>query len=248
MHWPEAIGFILSALGILFSALVMRRRDLKILGQIGALIAVAGLLGSFSTYRFARAGKWLPPAPDNLAGWSVKDTPFTDSILSQLGYPQALGREYTNPFGETVYWTLVTAGPFENYHDPTVCVPGNGFTLTAKKEFYLDGPGGARVRAMIFKHTTGARMLMYYWTQNRDGSTATEARMGNYRDITARFQTGYGAVVKGNQTVIARIYTIIPPEDPDGAIAQRNVTEISRATYRLMKEDGRKRRPGDTWL
>ncbi|HVK05969.1 MAG TPA: exosortase-associated EpsI family protein [Armatimonadaceae bacterium] len=248
MNAPEAAGLILSILGIVVSLYAMANPKRRTIGSMALAIAVAGLLGSFATYRFSRAGRWLPPAPDDMAQWEAKDSPFQDYVLAMLGGPQARGREYRNPFGEVVYWSVVTAGPFENYHDPTVCIPDNGFALTAKREFSLDGPGSARVRAMIFKHTSGARMLMYYWTQNRDGSTATEARMGNYRDIPARFQTGYGAVVEGKQTVIVRIYTVIPPDEPDGAVAQYNLNEVSRATYRLLKADGRKPHPEDTWL
>jgi hypothetical protein len=160
-------------------------------------------------------------------------------------------KDYRNPFSipfpeEVVRASVVAAGPFENYHDPTVCVTGSGFVLTAKKVLPLDGPGNGNVRAMIFKKTVpgpngdpvDVRMLMYYWQQNRDGSTDTEARMGNYRDWVARFKTGFGAVVLGHQTCLLRVYQQISQWDKNGEQAQRNVHEISVALYRALKESG----------
>jgi hypothetical protein len=212
--------------------------------RIGVLIAVTALLGTFASARFKHAGGWLPSVPDTIGYWEGADNPPPPSTLHDLGDPMALGKNYINPFGETVYASVVAAGPFENYHDPTVCVTGKGFILTAKKTFPLDGPGSGNVRAMIFRRTLpppleDQRMLMYYWQQNRDGTTDTEARMGNYRDWAARFKTGFGAVVLGHQTCLMRIYQIIHPEDQNGEQAQRNVQEISVALYRALKENGK---------
>lgn len=205
------------------------------------LIAATALLGTLTTFRYKQAGAWLPEnIPNNVGVWEGVDTPLTKDVLALLGNPEAAGRRYYSPFGEQVEASVVTAGEFENYHDPTVCVPSNGFVLTARKIFNLNG---CNVRAMVFKKDDArfgtVRMLMYYWQQTRDGQTDTAARMGSYRDIEARFRTGFGAVVQGKQTVLCRVYTFISPDDPLGAQAQRNVEEISTAFYRAMKDDGK---------
>ena len=205
--------------------------------KVGSIIASAAALGTFSSYRFVHAGQWLPPMPDSVALWTGVEAPLPQNTLAILGNPMASGRDYSDPFGDVVRASLVSAGPFENYHDPTVCVTGGGFVLTAKKTLHIDGPHSGTCRAMVFKRGP-YRILMYYWQQNRDGSTSPEARMGNYRDIVARLQTGYGAVVQGHQTVLVRIFTGISPDDPDGIQAQRNVDDISHAIYRLLLKDG----------
>lgn len=210
--------------------------------RAGALIGATAALGAFSSYRFTRAGQWLPPMPDNVGYWNGIEAPLPQNTLALLGNPIASGRNYTNPFGEVVQASLVAAGPFENYHDPTVCVTGGGYDLTAVKEIPIDGASSGQCRALVFKQSGGGdkaiRILMYYWQQNRDGSTASEARMGSYRDIVPRLQTGYGAVVQGHQTVLVRIYTIILPDDPDGIRAQRNVDTIAKAVYRSLIQSG----------
>jgi hypothetical protein len=220
-----------------------------------AIVTATALLGAFASYRFTRAGAWLPSIPDEIAYpreddpnkiefWSGIDAPIDARTLQTLGNPppRAVGRQYVNPFSEVVFASFVTAGDFDNYHDPTVCVPSNGFNLSGKKTFSMEGPGKANVRAMVFKRLDPkygeVRILMYYWQQNRRGGTATEARMGNYRDLSARINTGFGTVVLGNQNVLVRVYTFIASDDPKGVQAQRNVEHVSRALYRHLLKEG----------
>jgi len=242
---PIIVGFILATITLLIAviAVVTRRRQFGLAAQVVIPLATIALLGSVAAYRFRYAGQWLPQLPDAIGNWKVIDTPISANSLSILGNPMATGHEYDNAFGEVVYSTAVCAGPFENYHDPTVCVPGNGFALTAKKTIPM-GIGNWKVRAMIFKRTgtdRDIRIMMYYWTQTRLGHTTTEAQMGNFRDIAARFQTGISSVVHGEQNVIVRIYTILPPNDTNGVQSQRNLNEISRETYKQLLQEGAKR-------
>lgn len=213
-----------------------------------ALISATALFGAFASYRFTYAGSWLPSIPDKIGYWEGFDSPVPDEVLRGLGNPppKAVGRQYVSPFQERVFATFVTAGAFDNYHDPTICVPSNGFNLTGRKVFTQDAPDGkdkGNVRAMIFKRSDSrygeVRILMYYWQQNRRGETATEARMGNYRDLSARLNTGFGAVVMGKQNVLVRVYTFLAPDDPKGVQAQRNVEEVSRALYQHLLQEGR---------
>jgi hypothetical protein len=214
------------------------------LARIGVLLGIVGITGIVANNRFKHAGEWLPTnIPQEMGIWRPIDTPIPRGILLTLGDPQATARAYINDFGEAVQVSVIAAGAFENYHDPTVCVVSNGYFLTSKRNFKIDGPNSGEARAMIFKKTGSngevSRMLMYYWQQNRDATTATEPVMGNYRDLSARFRTGYGAVVQGRQTCLVRVYTTIPPLDKDGVQSQRNVHEISQALYRALKESGK---------
>jgi hypothetical protein len=233
------IGFIVGIIAFCFVIYGLTKRRYRLISQIGLMLAAIALAGPFAAYRFKRAGLWFPKMPDNVRNWRATQMPVSKDQMAMLGNPMADARMYMNPFGEIVESSMVCAGPFENYHDPTVCVVNQGFVMTAKKTMPL-GVGNAQVRAMIFKSTRveNVRILMYYWTQTRDGEVATEARMGNYRDMLARFNTGYDAVVRGKQVVIVRNYAILRPDDPNGMQAQYNLTEISRETYKALKADG----------
>lgn len=214
--------------------------------RLGVVIALTALLGTYASASFKKAGEWLPPMPDNIGIWEGVDTPIDREVLKQLGGPLGEARQYHNAFGESVEASVIAAGSFENYHDPTVCVTGGGFALTGIRNFPIDGPNSGKVRAMIFKNDNTkygtVRILMYYWQQNRDGSTATEAVMGNYKDTMSRFKTGYGAIVKRNQTCLMRVYAIVGPEDANAEQAQRNVDEVARALYRSLKKSGQEPR------
>ena len=216
-----------------------------VFARLGIVLGLVALLGSYASASFKKAGEWMPPIPDSFGVWEGVNTPIARDVLEKLGGPQGEAREYHNAFGEAVSASVITAGAFENYHDPTVCVTGGGFNLTAKKIFPVDGPGSGNVRAMIFRNDTTpygtVRIIMYYWQQNRDGTTATEAVMGNYRDTGSRFKTGYGAIVKRNQTVLMRVYAVVAPDDENGEQAQRNVAEVSRVLYRALKQNGQEK-------
>ena len=220
---------------------------MKPLSFLTGTIATTAILGAFASYRYTRAGEWLPRPPDTIGMWTASEVTVPSDILALLGNPQASSFSYRSPFGDRppladeVQVSLVAAGPFENYHDPTVCVGEGAYRLTASKTVPLDGPNSGKARVMIFRHRklSQIRIVMYYWQQNRDGSTDFEPRMGNYRDIAARFATGYGAVVQGRQTVIVRNFMIfVENDDPSGVHAQHAVAEISRSLYRSFQREG----------
>ena len=216
---------------------------MKTYSLLATIFAGAALFGAFASYRFTRAGEWLPRPPDTIGVWAATESSVPPDTLARLGNPQASNFAYSSPFSsrtplpENVQVSLVSAGPFENYHDPTVCVGEGAFRLTGTRTITLDGPGSGKARAMVFQHrrVPDVRIIMYYWQQNRDGSTDHEPRMGSYRDLLARFTTGFGAVVGGRQTVILRNFMIFANEDdPQGVHAQHCVHEVSRSLYRAF--------------
>lgn len=215
----------------------------RVFGPLIVIMVLTMSSGFFAQARIQAAGGWFPSIPDGTGAWEAIIQPVSQDTLALLGYPRAISGEYINHVGDSVLSTLVTAGPFENFHDPTVCIGGNGiWAFTAKKQFLLDGPGSAEVRAMIFQRRDApkVRIVMYYWQQTQDGHFTCDPMMGNYRDIFARFRTGYGAVVLGRKSVILRIYAPYnESDDPDGKSAQRNVHVISRATYQHLLRMGK---------
>ena len=215
----------------------------RVFGPLITILILTMFSGFFAQARIQSAGNWFPTIPDSVGTWEAVFQPVSQDTLALLGFPRAASCEYINHVGDSVLSTLVTAGPFENFHDPTVCIGGNGvWAFTAKKQFLLDGPGSAEARAMIFQRRDARkyRIVMYYWQQTQDGHFTCDPMMGNYRDIYARFRTGYGAVILGRKSVLLRIYTIYnEDDDPEGRVAQRNVHLISRATYRHLLAMGK---------
>ena len=207
--------------------------------RLAALLAATGVLGIVITLRFARAGDWLPPLPGRLAAWQSRESHLSPQSLAILGNPRWDARLYRNALGEEVAVCFVAAGSFDAYHDPTVCLTGYGFNLSAERHLPMDPArpeDGRRVRAMVFRQAREPRtaIVMYYWLQNRDGTTDTANRMGTYRDLWARMRTGWGAVARGQQTVIVRVLAVVPSGDPTGAQSRRNVRRIADAVAASM--------------
>lgn len=209
--------------------------------RLSTLLTVTTLLALFTSYRMSRAGDWLPPLPFNLdaGAWTGRAAPLSAGTLAILNNPKSDGRIYQNPFGEWVSVSVIAAESFEAYHEPTVCSTGYGYFLRSETRPVIGRPG-TNVRAMLLKNDrSGTRILMYYWLQNKDGSTDTEKRMGSYRDLVARFRTGFGAVARGHRTCLVRVFAVVPPGDVNGAQTHRNVRQIARAVYQTMEQNGK---------
>lgn len=214
--------------------------------HVAAMITLCCLLALFINYRMGKAGEWIPAPPQEVSQgiWQAVDAPIPESTLKGLGDPKAEGRLYNNPFGDPpVNVSIIAGDSFEAYHEPTVCTAAFGFFLKAERELNIDGPN-SKIRAMLMRNDTQGetpvRIIMYYWMQHNDGSTDTDRRMGNYRDIAARFKTGLNAAVFGRKTCLVRVFAVVPPADINGEQTHRNIRNISRAIYQRMKADGKR--------
>lgn len=202
-------------------------------------VLVVSLFGTWSTTRLLAAGSWLPSIPESIGDWEGTIVPEDPIILRILGNPRMVGRTYRNQFNDRVEFSLVTAGMFENYHDPTVCVGGGDYRLTGSRNVPI-GSGPEQARAMIFRHRRNPdhRIVMWYWQQFQDGSTDTESRMGNFRDFFARLRTGYSSILQGKKTVLIRIFAPFDiRRDPDAGLAQDQVGQIARAVHRHLRQN-----------
>ena len=165
-------------------------------------VGITTLLALFMNFRLSHAGDWLPELPDQIAegGWRSYNEPIPNTVLELLGNPRGSGRTYINPYGEWASVSVITAASFEAFHDPTICSVGQGYFLKAEARPLLGDFKGTAARVMLMRNPDrNLQALEYYWLQNDDGSTETAKRMGNYKDILARTQTGLDSVIWGTQ-------------------------------------------------
>lgn len=189
------------------------------------------------------AGQWLLPLPNQIQMtgtgntstwfWEGRVEQIAPNSLDILGNPRADARTYQNPLGETVSVSVVSAGSFDAYHEPSVCLLGQGYYVTAERILALDTAhgGGNNVRTSVFRGPSGARFLMLYWLQNRSGTTSTDRLMGVYRDMGARLRAGWRAVGQREQTCIVRVVAAVENDDYLAVQARRNTWEIARAVH-----------------
>jgi hypothetical protein len=202
---------------------------------LGIVLGLTSLLVIYSGLRLKQMGHWLPSLPDDVHGiWTSAEAPLPRAALVQLGSPASDGRQFLNPFRERVEAHIIATQSFDAYQESGVLLTRYGYSQTAEKIIPLFGKDRP-IRALILRNlSTGQRVLMYYWVQYRDGSTATRRTPRSGRDIAPRLRIGLEAVLKGEPNCIVRVYTQIHPADVKGNQARRNLNEISKALYETM--------------
>ncbi len=218
---------------------MLNTRNLRPFTHMAVLLAVTATIGLFSGVRMSQRGQWLPDVPIEIGSWTGVDVPLESATVESLGSPKTLGRQYKNPFDETVDAHVISAETFDSYHEPAMCSSGYGFTQTAQLFTGVFGKTN-EARAMVLKHeATGIRILMLYWVQYEDGTTSGMGDTPAFDSPARRFKIGLNTVGSGKQVVIARVYTRISPGDATGAQARRNLYEVSRGLYEGIKKDGK---------
>ena len=222
--------------------------NLKPFIHLGAVLSVTAIIGLLSGARMQQRGQWLPEVPNEIAAWTATDVPLESATVKTLGEPQSLGRQYKNPFDETIDAHVISAKTFDSYHEPAMCMSGYGFTLTA--QIFPEVFGNEKqARAMVLKHEdSGVRILMLFWVQYEDGSTTGMGDLPAYADMSQRLKVGVNTVTNGKQAVIVRVYTRIAPGDTSGAQARRNLYEVSRGLYEGINKDSKVWRDRSTKL
>jgi len=211
---------------------------LKPFVHLCVILSITAMIGIVSGTRMQKRGQWLPEVPNEKGSWTGVDVPLESMTVKTLGNPKTLGRQYIDPFEETVDAHVIAAESFDSYHEPAMCMSGYGYTLTAQLFPDVFG-GGNRARAMVLKHEdSGIRVLMLYWVQFEDGTTTGIGNLHATADLSQRLMTGWNTVTNGKQCVIVRVYTRVPPGDTNGAQARRNLYEVSRGLYEGIKKDG----------
>mgnify|MGYP000990000396 CR=1 FL=1 len=215
--------------------------------RLAALLVVTALLGLFIGFRLERQGQWLPRVPDQIGAWTAVERPLEDRTAKALGSPRSLGRQYVNLLDDRIETHVIAAESFDAFREPAMCMPGQGFSLTAEMFPDVFGPG-KQARAMVLKHDeSGTRVLMLFWVQYEDGSTTGLGPLrASAADLMPRLTTGFRAATSGKQAVIVRAYTFVSPTDPKAILARRGLYEVAQGLFKEIEKDGKAWRPGTT--
>jgi hypothetical protein len=206
---------------------------------LSIIFGVTALLILFVEVRLNQQGRWIPKdLPLKVGGWDAADMPLSGYALQQLGNPPAIGRRYTNLFNERIDAHVIATATFDAYLEPTIVWAGYGYQLTGERVAAPFGKAG-QVRQMLLQSVRdGSRILMYYWIQGEDGTTAARGSLRDYRDVLPRLGLGMNALFGNSQKCIVRVYTQLHPMDPKGLQARRSMDEISAALYKSLKAQG----------
>ncbi|HEV2471962.1 MAG TPA: exosortase-associated EpsI family protein [Chthonomonadales bacterium] len=139
----------------------------KVLAAVALLMACAALAVS-ALARPVREGKSfvVPVAqfPSLLAGWEcvsqTTEKDYPEEVRHKLPTAHVVDRHYMNALGQTVELLLLTADNQEEFHDPSVCFPDQGFSLQERRQWVL---AGQRVQSFAVKQPGKDLFVLYWW-------------------------------------------------------------------------------------
>lgn len=151
------------------------------------ILLLAGTAGVLN----ARADKDRVPSsdpirlmPENIGGWTGKDLPIDDEVLSVLGKGDFLNRVYApppNPSASTTPPIGLFIGYFptqrtgQTIHSPQNCLPGAGWTFQSQRYTMLRGQNGKDYQVGEYVISNGeSRQFVLYWYQSHGRSIANE--------------------------------------------------------------------------
>lgn len=116
--------------------------------------------------------KPLNEFPDQIELWSGTDVPANPQIIEDIKIDQHLNRQYIHPSGEKVIlWMSFSKRSLDQYHYPTVCMAGSGWTEdeTGRERIVIHtgdnrdfGACEVPAMSMVFNKDK-QKELVYYW-------------------------------------------------------------------------------------
>lgn len=147
------------------------------------LVGTAGVLN-------ARADKdRVPPSdpvrlmPEEIGGWTGKDLPIDDEVLTVLGKGDFLNRVYAPPSGSAANTPAIglfigyfpTQRTGQTIHSPQNCLPGAGWVFLSQRYTMLRGQNGKQYQVGEYVISNGeSRQFVLYWYQSHGRSIANE--------------------------------------------------------------------------
>jgi len=183
--------------------------------------------------------------PARVGDWQGRPSVMGADVEQGLGLTDYLLSDYVRSDGRAVnfyvaYYASQRSGV--SPHSPTVCIPGNGWQITAFERTRYDNPG-KRIslplnRAIISKGST--KQLVYYWFDERGAQIANEyvSKLYLLRDALLSNRTD-GSLI--------RLTTVIYPteneSDADARLQEFIQSAVPKLTDYLPAEPGLKIRP-----
>ncbi len=182
----------------------------------------------------------IASAPLEFAGWHGFPTPLDPETIEKSGAEESFLANYHNGRNETasLYIGYRSTAFLENenfFHSPTACLPSSGWnTITASTREITAVPaiGNLTVTAMVVENM-GATLIVYYWFQTKNRSTAD-------KDIN-RLHLTLHALKRDNtyDLFIRPIMHVMPGERIDDAKKRMDqfVREMTAALVPFLKKN-----------
>jgi EpsI family protein len=198
------------------------------------ILAVTGLVMVVATFGANHAVGQLKTAvlrrlpvetfPKKIGDWTcITEQPSDPKVAAVLPTAHIVDRVYRDARGREVNLLLLTATDYADFHDPNICFPAQGFTLSPAASATVAGQTG---RLMTAARDNSKLQVMYWWSGNA-GSDTTYGReqVGKLLALRDRL-TG-----KQGQSLFVRVITSDTPGTDDAL--NTFVTQSAPALKRL---------------
>lgn len=139
---------------------------LVLLAGLGSKSLLARRLDARDDAAQAALTKPLAQLPYRIGDWVGRDEPPAPEVLEMMKLDDYLQRAYRHPSGQhAVLWVGFSKTSRDQYHYPTVCMTGRGWTEDESERAVQPSgaaAGGSRVRFRFHREDRG-RQYVYYW-------------------------------------------------------------------------------------
>ncbi|MCC6484195.1 MAG: EpsI family protein [Armatimonadetes bacterium] len=110
--------------------------------------------------------------PKQVDTWAmVDDRPTDPEVQKAVPTARIVDRIYQDKNGRLINLTLLTATDYADFHDPNICFPGQGFSLTQERHREIAGQPG---RYMVAQRQDVRQQVFYWWS----GGAAVDTKYG----------------------------------------------------------------------
>jgi EpsI family protein len=140
-----------------------------------AVIAAAMSLSAFTAnHAFGRLQAMKPRVlpvesfPRQIGDWTAgDDVPVEPRVQGFLPTARIVDRRYVNSTGQAVSCMLITASDILDFHNPNICLPGNGWELSEQRTLYV---GKQSINSMVGTRDGETANVRYWFVGDTAGT------------------------------------------------------------------------------
>jgi len=136
----------------------------KVLAIIGLAMILTAIAANHTFGRLQYAQPHLLPIetfPRRIGRWKQEgeDRPIDQEVIKVLPTAHIVDRVYRDASGQIINLLMLTASDYKDFHDPNICLPGNGWQLSDRTTFLFQGQNINKMRAS----QRNTHLLVFYW-------------------------------------------------------------------------------------
>lgn len=161
----------------------------------------------------------LAAFPRQIGAWSSEELPPDPAVIRDIKIDGYLQRTYSHPSGErVVLWMSFSKHSSDQYHYPTVCMRGTGWTEQESARGQLEGENAAIARLWFTR--AGQTQVVFYWYY-LIGEDPVDR-------LLRRFSQAARGFLRGRRNASLTVEIFSQSDAPDAALLDELAGEVAR--------------------